>query len=327
MLSSKRTGLLLVILLVVIIIFVLIRYTKNVESNFRTELTAIDTAAVNNIDIKPQSSAEINLVKESGKWLLENEGKKYDADQGSVINLLSSLNGTPIKSVAATSKSHWKDFKTTDSLGTRIRLKHDGEVLDDLILGKFDYIQPKNQAPNPYMRQQQGEMLSYVRIYDETPVYTVDGMLALSIGKKADDFRNKQLTKLDKKDISAVDIKYSDGPSLDLKKEENKWKLTNGIADSASVVKYIAGISNSRGKDFYNEQPKEENLYGTLTITLSDNRNVVLKVYAHSDSDFLISSSQNPTNIINDKDGKLLEKLFVDKDNLEGKKKKEKNSD
>jgi Domain of unknown function (DUF4340) len=324
MLSSKRTGLLLVILLAVIIIFILIRYTKNVESNFRTELATIDTATINNIDIKPQSSPEVKLVKESGKWLVEAEGKKYDADKGSVVNLLYSLNGAPIKSVAATSKAHWKEFKTTDSSGIRIQFKHDGDVVDDLILGKFDYIQPNKQTPNPYMRQQQGEMLSYIRIYDETPVYTIDGMLSLGMGKKVDDYRNKYLIKLDKKDISAIDIKYSNGSSLDLKKEENKWVLSNGTADSVSVAKYIASISNTRGREFSNEQPEEENLYGTYRVTLSENRDVVLKTYTKNDTSFLITSSQNPTNIINDKDGKLLEKLFVDKDQLEGKKKKEK---
>jgi hypothetical protein len=207
-------------------------------------------------------------------------------------------------------------------LGTRIQLKHDGDVIDDFILGKFDYIQPKSQNPNPYMRQQQGEMLSYIRIYDEAPVYTIDGMLALGLGKKPDDFRNKQLIRLNKNDIVKVDINYTEGKPVVLQKVDNKWKLSNGIADSASVVKYISTLSTARGNEFFNNQPKEENLYATLTITLSDNRNVVLKIYTHSDTDFLITSSQNPSNIISDKDGKLLERLFVDKGKLEGKKEK-----
>jgi len=326
MLSSKRTGVLLVVLLAVLVIFILIRYTRHNESNFRTELATIDTASINNIDIKPPSSGKITLVKETGKWFVESQNKKYEADPGSVVNLLYSLNGTPVKSVAATSSSHWKDFKTTDSLGTRIQLKHDGDVIDDFILGKFDYIQPKNQnpTPNPYMRQQQGEMLSYIRIYDEQPVYTIDGMLALGLGKKPDDFRNKQLVRLNKDDIVKIDINYTEGAPVQLQKVDNKWELGNGNADSASVVKYISTLSAARGNEFFNEQPMEENLYATLTITLSDNRNVVLKIYTHSSTDFLITSSQNPSNIISDKNGKLLEKLFVNKDKLEGKKVKEK---
>lgn len=324
MLNSKRTSLLLVILLAVLVIFVLIRYTRNVESNFRTELATIDTAEINAITIKPPMSPEIELVKESGKWLVESHGKKYDADQGSVINVLYSLNGTPIKSVAATSRGHWKNFKTTDSLGTRIELKHNGDVIDDFILGKFDYIQPKNQTPNPYLQQQQGEMLSYIRVNGEVPVYAIDGMLALGIGKKANDFRNKQLVRLDKNDISAVDIKYTDGAPVSLKKNDNKWVLQQGNADSASVAKYITALSNARGNAIFHGQPKEENLFATLTVTTKDNRNVVLKIYTHTETDYLVTSTQNPTNVINDKAGKLLEKLFVDKARLEGKKEKEK---
>ena len=320
MLSKNRTLVLFVILAAVLAIFLVLRMTSNNKSNFRTKLPAIDSATITQLEIIPASGKTVLLQKESGKWLVISNGHKFDASRGSVINLLVNLDETPVKRVVATSSSQWENFKTTDSSGTRIRFSEGNDVVNDLVLGRFDYIQPKNQMPDQYGRQPQGEMLSYIRVADEEPVYAIDGMIALGMGKTANDYRDKRLTHFKKEDISMVTINYADGHSLSLKKEAENWKVNDKPADSATTIKYIGKLVNIRGKDLSEKQPADEQFFAGMTIQLITGNQVTLKAFQVDSINYLFTSSQNPTNVIAEKDAKLKDKLFVNEEYLKGNK-------
>lgn len=320
MLSKNRTYLLLIVLVIAVGIYFLLTFTQDRERNFRTSFIDFDTTLVNRIEIVSPSPAEkIILLKESGSWKVKLPNNQYAADFGSIKNLMMQLDGAKIRNVAANSKSDWEQFKTTDAQGTRIQFMKDGDILSNIILGRFDYIQPKSQQqPNPYMRKPQGEMLSYARIAGEEAVYTIDGMISIGIGKSPDDYRNKKITSLIYDNINELNFNYADGKPFKLYKEAGKWFLNGAEADSATTVKYLKSITNLRGKDFYDGFFQNENPYSKLTILQSSGDPIEINTYVMDTSSFVLSSSINSTNLILDADKKITEKLFVSKEYLMG---------
>jgi hypothetical protein len=320
MLSKNRTYLLVIVLAIAVGAYLLLTYTQNKERNFRTGLIDFDTTLVNRIEIAPPSPAEkIILLKDSDSWRVKKANNSYAADIGSIKNLMLQLDGSEIKNVAANTSSDWDKFKTTDVQGTRVRFLNNSKILSDIILGKFEYIQPESQQQaNPYMRQPQGEMLTYARIAGEDNVYTIDGMISLGMGKKADDYRDKKVTSLTYDNLNELSFDYTDEKAFKLVKREGKWYIDQAEADSAITGKYLRSIINLAGKAFYNTEIQNEHHSSKLTILQSTGDIIEIKAFEIDTSSVVITSSLNPTNSILDKDKKLAEKLFVNQAYLIG---------
>lgn len=318
MLSKNRTILLLVVLAIVVGIYLIMNYTQDKERNFRTRLVDFDTAVVNRIEISPPSPAgKMVLLKKAGSWKAIESENEYSADNGSVRNLMMQLDGSKVINVAANSPSDWEKYKTTDLQGTRVQFMNNSDILSDIFLGKFDYIQPKNQQQqNPYMQQPQGEMLSYARISGEDAVYTIDGMISLGLGKTADDYRDKRLTNLDFVNIEEISFSYADGTTFKIFKEMDKWLADHIAIDSATTVSYLKSIVNLRGREFFNDFVPDKDIFAKVTISQTASDPIELKAYAMDTASFVLASSANPTNLILDTDKKITEKLFVRKDHF-----------
>jgi len=318
MLNKNRTWILSVILVLVLVLYLIIEYSQDTEKNYRTQLPMLDTAMITKVVVSPPKNAEkITLLKENNFWQVQKGDKKYHADAGRVESLIASLSKTDVKSVVSTSAENWDKFNINYDLGTRIRFEEPDNSFNDIVIGKFDYIQPKNQSPDPYGRQPQGEMLSYVRVGDEQSVYAIDGMIALGLGKTINDYRDKTILNIEKESMDTIKFTYPDRANFALINENEKWIFQDGrVADSASVAKYINNISRLRGKDFFNSEILSDQVKASLLITYSDAKTVEIKMYMSDTSNVYIYSSQNPTNIFNDRDKKLKGKLFVSEDHF-----------
>src|SRR5210317_1594934 len=168
MFRKINTKVLAIIFVVLLALVVLIEIIDNRKGNrtFKSDLVEVVAGEVTSIELYPKvnNGNQIKLFKENDKWKVESEGKKYNADQAIAGQLISSLNNMKPKSVAATNKDRWEQFEVTDSLGTRVKLFNDANLLTELIIGKFSFSQPRN-------------MTSYVRLSDDKEVYGVEGML------------------------------------------------------------------------------------------------------------------------------------------------------
>jgi hypothetical protein len=316
MLSKNRTLILGVILVVAVAIYLFLEYNQDNEKNYRTQLPELDTAEISQIVVTPPADAgQIVLNKDGQQWIVNSGEESYRADLNIIQSLIQNLDQANVKSVASTSSDNWEKFQITDDLGTRIKFENRDNTLSDIIIGKFDYIQANNPNPNPYSRQPQGEMLSYVRVNDEALVYAIDGMIALGLGKTMNDYRDKKITDIQKDLIGKIEFNYADQSNFSLEKQDEKWLFQNGTpADSANMATYLSRISRLRGKEFAAKEklPSVEN--ASVTLTYDGSKMVEVKLYLPDTSSTYIYSSQNPTNIFNDSDQKLKEKLFVSED-------------
>ncbi|PLX00760.1 MAG: hypothetical protein C0591_00710 [Marinilabiliales bacterium] len=316
MLSKNRTLILGVILVLAVAVYLFLEYNQNNEKNYRTQLPELDTAIISQIFITlPAGAGQIVLNKDSHHWIVKSGDESYRADVNIIQALIQNLDRADVKRVASTSPDNWEVFQITDDLGTRIRFEKTDHTASDIVIGKFDYIQAKNPDPNPYNRQPQGEMLSYVRVDDEASVYAIDGMIALGLGKTMNDYRDKRIINIQKESINKLEFKYTDQLGFQLEKQNEKWMFPDGTAaDSALMAKYLNSISRLRGKEFAakDQIPSGEN--ASLTLTYDGSKMVDVKLYMPDTSSTYIYSSQNPTTIFNDNDQKLKEKLFVSED-------------
>jgi hypothetical protein len=320
MLNKNRTLFLGVILILVLALYLILEFSGDNEKNYRTQLPELDTATITKITISPSGGADvISLFKKNGSWYTDHDDAEYQADETRVVSLVSGLNMAEVKSVAATSPENWEKFNITNETGTTIKFEeHDGSM-QEIVIGKFDYIQPKNQQPDPYGRQPQGEMLSYVRIGDENYVYAIDGMIALGLGKTINDYRDKTILNVDKELLSKIEFSYPDDRGFSIEKNTENWTFQDGkVADSASVLTYINSLSRLRGKEFAKNQLVAEHKVAQLTITYDDLNIAEVILYMPDTSVAFLYSSQNPTNFFIDSDKKLKEKLFVSPDYFTG---------
>jgi len=321
MLSKNRSVLLLIVLAVVVVIYLLLTFTRDDEKNFRTQLDDFDTATVNRIEIYVDEPPEdVFLVKKSGNWMVELPTMLLAADDQRVESVFTQLDGTRILNIAANDPSKWKEFNTANEKGTRVRIMGDDKVLADLIVGKFDFIQPKTtQQQNPYMRQPQGEMRSYVRIFGENEVYTIDGMISFGIGKTVDDYVDKSLTSFNFDDISQLDFEFADGNSFQLLNADGKWMINDQKADSAATISYLKKIGNLRGKEVMKTRFEDKDPFATVTIGKLEGGEIKIESFALDSASYALHSSINPQNILIDSDGSVVEKVFVSKNYFLGK--------
>jgi hypothetical protein len=242
------------------------------------------------------------------------------ADDNRVKSVLAQLDGTRILNIAANDPSKWEEFNTANEKGIRVKIMSNEEVLADLIIGKFDFIQPKTtQQQNPYMRQPQGEMRSYVRIFGENEVYTIDGMISFGIGKTVDDYVDKNLTSFNFDDIGQLDFEFADGNSFQLANNDGNWTIDGSLADSLSTVNYLKKIGNLRGKEVMKTRFEDKDPFATVTIGKLEGGEIKIESFALDSASYALHSSINPQNILIDSDGSVVEKVFVSKNYFLGK--------
>lgn len=315
MLSSKRTKILAVILAVIVALYFILQYSGNTESNYRTIVMEIDTAALNKIIISPSKSAvKITLSKENGKWFVTSGSDNFEAEPAKVNQLISSLNKLGIQQVASMTKEQWKKYAVTDSLANKIEFMQNDKLLANIMIGTFNYIQPEAGA-NPYGRSR-GEIITFLRVDNETPVYSISSQIGMTLGKSVSDYRDKQLANLQGKDINKIQLNYFDGGTFSLEKKANKWEADFDNADSVIMVNYVRMMQRLNGSQFVdNFNPEAAIETGLITIEGENMSPVIIKEY-QKDSTFVIHSSLNPESYFSGDAGKLAERVFVDREHF-----------
>jgi hypothetical protein len=227
--------------LILVLLAIKIKEKSQGDRSFDEFIVKLDTAKVTGIDIGLKKSvAIVNMVKEQNIWLINNKGKKVQADNETIKELLSQLNALKPKRVASTTKDKWVDYEVNDTLGTRITLKNGDKTVADLVLGKFSYSQP--QGGNPYQQQQQVVMTSYIRKANDKVVYAVDGYLSMMFNRDANAFRENSVVVGKPETWKKITFNYSADSAFDMENQSGKWLINGMIADSVKVSQYFSKI-------------------------------------------------------------------------------------
>lgn len=318
MLNKSSSKVLLIILIVLAGLFFILRYTDRTEQTIREHLVSVDTARIDNILIRlPRHGGSVELKKDGSNWKVKEGSRNYNADNRKVRQVIGQISELVPKSIAARSHKQWGKYQVTDSLGTRLQMKEGDKVEADVVLGRISFRAPKKQNQNPYMQQQQTEILMYARPYDDNSVYVVDGMVKLGMGNNPDDFRQKLFCRIKPGDIKSLTFSYQGEPTFTLQGENNKWVLDGQPVDSAATAKYIHNFSYAQGAKFVNGfNPSGQVPSGKISIELNGQQPVVLTAYKVDSTHTVVHSTLNEESYFNGQSGKIFEKFFVKKDHF-----------
>ncbi len=318
-----NTKTLLILLVVLVVIYFLSTLGGDKERTFKSEIVTFDTANVTKIVITPKAGTgeDVIFTKTGKEWKLESGGKSYQPDKNSTQRIFNELLKMRAERVAATDDSKWKELEVTDSTGTRIKVYDGNDAVADLYIGKFSYTQPKGQPS----RRNQGKMSTCVRPADENNVYVVDGFIKMNIPAKVESYRDKNICRVNKDDITKVTLNYPEG-SYTLQKEGTKWQLNGQATDSTKTAAYISKISRVTGSKFIDDvEPKSSTPQYSVKIEGNNIIPVEIKAFAaDSVNQYVIVSSNIPDSKFSGSKGKLFERIFPEIPDLLGIPKEEK---
>lgn len=312
---------LIIILAIVLGIYFITELIGQKERTFREIVMEIDTSGVTEISISPPDKPQSVLVKEGNNWMVVIDGKSYQADDEVVKSILDPLVKMKTLKPAATSPDAWRDLKVDDSTGIHVVIKDSKDELADFYIGKMGFMQPpegqNNQQINPYQRRQP-TMFAHVRLADENLVYAVEGYLNMSYNLLPKHFRVKNLTKINKNDITKISFNYPGELSYQLVKRDTVWNIEEKEPDSTKTVRYLANFTNLRANEFVDEE-MISGLNPEFELVVEGNNFSPVTILAYPSGEegkYYITSSKNKDGVFDGSAANLYSRLFVEKDHF-----------
>ncbi len=282
--NNKILGLLFAALLVVVAFIYFFDSGKN-ERTFREVLVDIDTSLVSEILIYPKANnhKEVKIYKEYNDWLVFlPSGKSVPVSPDKISNLFLQLSEIKPRRLAARGEDKWSEFQV-DSTGTQVKIIEGDEVTLDLIIGRFSFQQPRT-------------MNSFVRLFNDTDVYEVEGFLDITFNQTENAFRDGTVLNDNFENWQQLSFNYPADSSFTLLKSGNNWNSDKGQVDSAKVAGYLRRLSHLTNNNFIDDVSINENTVPTysLSITTSDLKFLTINGFIN-DENYIIQSSSNPS--------------------------------
>lgn len=278
------------------------------DRSFKEDLISLDTSKVSKILLYPgaENHQEISLEKVNGNWSVSKGDLNYKATSYPVQSILGTLAELKTKRVAAKSEDRWAEYEVTDTSGTRVKALQGNKVLADFIIGRFSFNQQARTAT------------SYVRMSDEKEVFAVDGFLGMSFNQSFDAFRDKTMVKLNKDDITGLELMSSPGQTKLFQKQENLWIAGDGaLVDSTAMSNYLGALAGLNGSEFYQADKAIENSPFSKSLKIKGNNMITpveIKCWTVPDPEkpFIIQSTVNKEAIfISDSTG-VFKRIYSD---------------
>ncbi|MBS1488821.1 MAG: DUF4340 domain-containing protein [Bacteroidetes bacterium] len=280
-----------IILVSLAAIFVLSRVYRasSRESNIRSELVNIDTAAVTEMRLYPnaEKNKEIRVVREGKNWTVKIDNRTATAEAGSAISALNYFVHLKPLRLISKKKNKWNEFHVGDT-STQVKLMKGNEVLADVRIGKIGF----NQQPG----QQQfspGSVFTYVRLSSENEVYSVEGFLESVYNRAYNDWRNKSFLRLQQNHISKITFSYPADSGFVLEKKNKKWQVDNTEADSMKVKNFLSQLENKNATTFADDFSPAGRAQAAIQIFGETGTQTTVQAWKRAD-DWVLTSSYQP---------------------------------
>lgn len=311
--NIKTLAIVFVVLLGMLLVTKLLDSQKG-ERTFKSDLVNIDSAAsatIGNILLYPQAEnhAEIKFTYNgSNRWEVQRGSIKAEADTNSVKELLRNITQLKSQQLTSNDKNTWKEYSVNDSLGTRIKiLSKDNDVMADIVIGRFSYNQMARSGS------------TYVRLYGENEVYSVEGFLAMSVNQKFEQWRVRTIVSSKYENWNKVSFQYPADSGFVITKQNKKWMIDTVKCDSAKTAQYLnrlANLSSTGFVDAFNNNGKKA---AYILKIEGDNQPSPITVQAYEAdavNKYVINSSMNPETYYSGTRENLFENLFTSKSKL-----------
>lgn len=281
--NNKILGVILAVLFL-LALFLFLFDGGNNERTFRQVLVDIDTSKVTEVLIYPKSQnhKEVRLFKDKSDWRVSlPSGGSAKVAEGRINSLFAQLLEIKPKRLAARDESKWNELQV-DSTGSRVKVYEGSRLALDLVVGRFSFQQPRT-------------MNTFVRLFNDTDVYEVDGFLDMTFNQGANTFRDGTVIKSDYNTWQNLQFTYPADSSFALTKSGNVWLINNQPADSAKTANYLMRLANLANNNFADDVTVSPNSTPTYTLNITTQDLQFIEVKGYKDSTlYIIHSSHNP---------------------------------
>ncbi len=315
MFKKLNYKILLIAVVILATIIVIINLKEGEDRTFRSKVLNIEPDAITELRIyDPQSQEEITLIKNGeDAWTLMVGDNEYIGDKGAIKNVLNMMNNMQTESIITRNENKYEEFEVSEETGIKVKIFQDGDMTDELIIGKFTYqIDEQIKSNSRVSNQQNTKLTSYVRPVEEKNVYAINGFLKMNFTNAKAIFRMKNIMEQNHESYRKLAYNYP-GKEYILEKHDIKWMLNNQPVDSAATEKYIRSLAMLRNSSFIDTvdisgiKPTHK-----LKVEGTGFTPVIVEAYPSQDTTigYYITSTINPGSIWNGSTGKLFEKIF-----------------
>lgn len=230
---TRNTVLLLGLLVVLLVIAVLVMQKPGERSSSGdtgVALAAIDSLAVDKIEIKT-SATSIILQKNGVEWYLQ-EPVSYRADQSTVSAFLHDSKSLEIKNVVSNKAEKHSVFQV-DSTGTQVKIFEKGTEKTTFIVGK-----PTTSYSEIYARRA-----------GSNDVLIVSGASAYVFSRPVKEWRDKTIFTTAPSNIQEVRYQYGDTTFV-LAFKDSAWTVGKDSTQESVVNNLISSLSKVQADDF-----------------------------------------------------------------------------
>jgi hypothetical protein len=309
--DNKKLLFLLAGLIVILILTVIIKIPRQ-NGTLKSRIADFDTSAVKKIIIHPKAGKgdPFELFRKKDKWMVKQGNIESASQPGAVENIFRETLGLKPQSLAAVNKKEWGKYELTDSLATRFEfLNSKGKRLADLMFGKMDY----KQQQNPYAgyRGNNVQVTSFVRLHNENNVYAVSGFISFTFGTSFNDWRDKTFIRTDRNNITKITFTYPADSSFTLSRKGDVWKITDNIADSASVAGFLNSLTLMNGQKIKDNFHPSANPVYQLLVEGNNMKDMKVSCYkGASDEEYIVNSNLNPEIYFSTAKKEIPDKIF-----------------
>jgi hypothetical protein len=230
----KRNIVTLIVLLAVLLVvayLVLQKPGEQSSSGIGIPLLAIDSVAVDKLDIL-SSKSHIVLEKRGAEWYLK-EPIDYLADQASVGTLIHDVKSLEIKNVVSNKPEKFPVFQVDTASGILFSVYEKGTKNNSILVGKI------------------GASYTdlYVRKLPSNDVDAVDASILYQINRGAKEWRDKTIMKMPKENIKEIKYQYGDTTFM-LAYVDSVWMVGKNTVKTEDVNGILGSLSNIQADDF-----------------------------------------------------------------------------
>lgn len=198
---------------------------------------AIDSGAVNRIEVKKLGSL-MKFEKRSDGWYVEDGGKSYKAAAGMVEDIDKISYDLRVGEIISSNPEKRMLFQVDTLTGTQVSFYRDEDFLGALMVGKV--------GPN-YQE-------TYVRKPNSADVYLAQGSLSFLFSRPASSFRDKTLLALTKEQINAVEFRGNE-TNYTLLNQDSVWSVVpidggSFVGGTSEVDRVIRPLTNLKFSEF-----------------------------------------------------------------------------
>ncbi|MBS1544226.1 MAG: DUF4340 domain-containing protein [Bacteroidetes bacterium] len=248
--------LLIALLAGLVVLFFVVRYfrSSSLQGNLPANLTKIDSSLVTEIRIVPtRVREEVQLLRNGSKWELASGQFKGHLEEGAGYTTLRSLMSLRPQRLISKKREKWKDFGVSDSTGTHVKVLAGKDVEADIVIGRTGFSASSGGVFS-------GSAYTFVRRFDETEVYAVEGFLESQFNRGFNHWRDKSFLRLKRDSVNRIDFLYPADSSFSMIKSEGRWMLNGAPADSSAVVTFVNSLEYKNIGTFATLRPAGESL-------------------------------------------------------------------